>query len=123
MTVEESAEDRLNIMAIPGIRWREQDDEPAQRTVVPNFLPPANNISPKTLPPMRMLEGGEDITKMLKTMLENAPLSVKQIADAMERRPQTIYNLRRGAKGLSLRFFLKLCHICGARLYLALPRK
>lgn len=100
-----------------------EDSAEAAPSVVPNYRPPANNISPKTLPPMRLLEDDPGITALMGKMIDDGPLTVRQIADTLKRRPQSIYNMKKGVKGMSLTMFLKLCNICGARLYLALPRK
>lgn len=99
-----------------------RDEENSAPSVVPNFLPPGN-VSPKTLPPMRLLQDDLDVTRLLGKMLEGSDMTVKAIAQAIGVTPQTIYNAKKGKKKVSLQWFLRLANVCGARLYLALPRR
>lgn len=117
--------DDMTFAKVLGVGYPENgadDSEICAPSVVPNFLPPGS-ISPKTLPPMRLLQDDLDVTRLLGKMLDGSEMTVKAIAQAIGVTPQTIYNAKKGKKKVSLQWFLRLANVCGARLYLALPRK
>ena len=115
----------MPITLVPGVgrpQTMAEVEETSAPAVVPNYNPPENNVSPKLLPPVRLIESQPDVTRLLGKVLEASPLTVKQIADAIGVKPQTIYNAKKGRSKMSLAWFLRLCNVCGARLYISLPQ-
>lgn len=113
---------------LPGVGLPAKDvaEEALSMSVVPvHAAPRLDNAAAFSESNLRLyhLQDPADATRLLRTAMERSETGVPTLAGRAKLTRETLYQAKKSRYHIKLETFLRIIDACGARLYVAMPRK